>query len=389
MVEPWLARQVIRGDNCAVVPPFAPASSGLSHSLSVQGLENPSARRHGEGAVWVVGPSTYDTLPAVARAFERLGWKVCRRTYVLVQTRFQRWLWKLAPRLGRHTPFGWRPWLEARWYNRFLRAEVLPELVRSSPDLLVFVRPYRIESDVRVCLAKLGRPLVTWATDSLSRYGPYAGIWSTAACNYVFDGADARDGAGQWLPPGFNDELFQPADQQDWDVLFVGRIFYRLYGRRLRILERLTESELPATWRVAWAGSVVRQHKRLASRFQESGGVLLGDLPMDRLARTIARARIAVSIHQDDGQQPVNPLFFAIPGCRACLVTDRREYLQNWLKPQDEFVPVDEESCVARLAELLKDEPARARLAEAGYRAALRHTWVARVQTILHDLQLA
>ncbi len=250
----------------------------------------------------------------------------------------------------------------------------------------MFIRPYQIETDVRACLGRLGRPLVTWATDSLCRYGSYAGIWDAATCNYVFDGADAQSGAGQWLPPGFNDELFRPSDQKDWDVLFVGRIFYRLYERRLRTLQCLTESGLPAAHRVGWAGSVVRQHRSLAQRFQDKGGVHLGDMPMDRLAQVIARARIVVNIHQDDGQRPVNPLFFAIPGCRTCLVTDRRDYLENWLRPDAEFVPVELEDCVARLADLLEDEPMRARLAEAGYQAALHHTWFERVRTILRDL---
>lgn len=339
--------------------------------------------------VWLVGPGTYNTLSATARAFERLGWEVTSLPYQLVHSRARYWLWKLAPKLGTHTPLGWRPWFEARWYNQFLRLRILPELTRQPQDLLVFIRPYRLEPDLQTALRALGRPMLTWATDSLDRYGRYAGVWDIAARNYVFDGADARDPLTQWLPLGFDDEMYRPAGRREWDVLFVGRIFVRHYDRRLNMLQRLTESELPAAYRVAWAGSVVRQHRALSRRFQEQGGVHLGELSPEALAQAIARARAAVIIHQDDGHQPVNPLFFAIPGCHTCLVTDQRDYLARWLEPDREYVPVTPANFVSKLSALLDQELDREKLAEAGYRAALRHTWVERIRAVLQDLQLA
>lgn len=339
--------------------------------------------------VWLIGPSAYNTLSAMTRAFERLGWEATGIPYELVRSRIRRWLWKLAPKLRRHTSLGWRPWFEARWYNQFFRSQILPPLQRQPPDLLVFIRPYRLAPDLQTALQKVGRPILTWATDSLDRYGRYAGVWDIAARNYVFDGADACEPARRWLPLGFDDELYRPADRREWDVLFVGRIFFRLYDQRLNMLQRLAASRLPAAFRVAWAGSVVRQHKALARRFQEQGGVHLGDLSSEALAQAVARAWVAVTVHQDDGSQPVNPMFFAIPGCRTCLVTDQRDYLARWLEPGREFVPVTPDNFVSKLSALLDQEPDREKLAEAGYRAALRHTWVERIRAVLQDLQLA
>lgn len=338
-------------------------------------------------AVYLVGPDTYDTVNAISRAFERSGWKPTSRHYRFIRSRIQQWLWKLAPKLRWNTPLGLRPWLEAHWYNNYFRRMVLPELLTSPPDLLVCLRPYRLDSTTREQLIALGCPIVTWATDSLTRYGRHAGVWGMATRNYVFDGGDEVPGKTVWLPIGFDEELFQPQETCEWDLLFVGRIFARLYDQRLRFFQMLAASSLPSTYRVALAGSAVRHHQDLIRRFQAGGGTYLGEMTMPQLARAIARARIAICIHQDDGRQPVNPMFFAIPGCRSCLVTDHREYLGRWLKPEEEYVPVRLEDFLHRVQKLLDDEAARGQLAERGFRAARLHTWFQRIQTMLREVQ--
>lgn len=332
--------------------------------------------------VWLVGPDTSGTLPALERAFQRLGWKAVQREYRFIRGLRQRWFWKLAGRLGL------RPRWAAKWYNQFLRRSVIPGVTRQPPDLLLFVLPYQLESDIRQTLAALGRPVVTWATDSLERYGRYAGVWDIAKRNYVFDGGDVEPDKTVWLPLGFDDEVFRPGETREWDVLFVGRIFAINYLRRLRFLELLAQSDLLRTHRVAFVGSVVRQHRGVKRWFCERGGLFLGERSMPELARLIASAKLAVTIHQDDGCQPVNPMFFAVPGCRTCLVTDRRDYLGRWLRPDEEFVPVGPEDFMPRLQTLLRNESSRNELAERGYRAALHHTWVERVRAVLGELQL-
>lgn len=337
--------------------------------------------------VGLVGPDTNETLLAMAGGFRRLGWETTSLGYRFIRTRIRQWIWRVAPKLRWHSSLGLRPWLEARWYNRFLRSEVLPGLATRPPDLLLFVRPYRLEPDTRSMLASLGDRIATWATDSLSRYGPYAGLWDIAVRNYVFDGGDARKGMASWLPLGFDDEVYRPCEEREWDVLFVGRIFARNYDGRLGFLQRLADSRLLQTHRVALVGSVVRQHRSLERRFQERGGVSLGDVTIPGLARAIARSRIAVSVHQNDGQQPINPMFFSVPGCRTCLVTDRRDYLARWLCPERDFIPVAREGFVTRLQELLGNDTLCSGVAWQGYQAARRHSWLERARTVLEDVQ--
>jgi hypothetical protein len=225
-------------------------------------------------------------------------------------------------------------------------------------------------------------------TDSLARYGGHAGPWPEAVRNFVFDGADARPGLSTWLPLGFDDEQFRPGEQRQWDVLFVGRLFVRGYDLRRQFFERLVSwKELPR-YRVAWVGHASRQLSGLIQRARQCGMVNLGEVDMTALAAAIAASRISILVHQDDGCQPVNPLFFAIPGCRSCLVTDRRDYLNRWLVPHREFVPVELEKLLPTLTALCTDAQASAMVAEQGWRAAQQHTWVRRISSLLEELMV-
>ncbi len=338
--------------------------------------------------VWIVGPDFFDTVPAVARAFERLGWETKCYAYDFVRYSPARlFLWRVARRLELCLDVRLSPSLEMLWYNAFLRENVIRGVLAEPPDLLVFFRTFRLNAETRQALVTLGRPILTWATDSLSRYGRCAGIWDIAIRNYVFDGADLQESC-RWLPLGYNDEVFRPGDKRDLDILFVGSISSNSYQRRRGFFEILVASDLPARRRVAQVGWGLHLFPALSREFETKGGLSLGLLTAADLGRAIGRAKIAVSIHQDDGQQPVNPMFFAIPGCRTCLVADRREYLGKWLRPEQEFIAVMPENFIQRIGGLLENDAARMEVAEHGFRAAARHTWVERVRTVLEELML-
>jgi len=335
---------------------------------------------HAAGKVLIAGPATYDTVPAIGRAFERLGWLAELRCYRFVTSTLQQKCWRLIKRLRLHNG------LEQALFNRFLEREVWPRLLSEHPDLLLLVRPFTLSVRNRHRLCSSGIPAITWMTDSLVRYGGHAGPWPEAVRNFVFDGADARPGLSTWLPLGFDDEQFRPGEQREWDVLFVGRLFARGYYLRRQFFERLLSwKELPH-YRVGWVGNASRQLSGLVLRARQCGMVTLGEVDMTALAGAIAASRISILVHQDDGCQPVNPLFFAIPGCRSCLVTDRRDYLSRWLVPHREFVPVELGKLLPMLTALCKNAHASAMMAEQGWRAAQQHTWLQRVKTLLTDL---
>lgn len=330
--------------------------------------------------VLIVGPSTCNTVASVARAFERLGWRPVLQPYRLVNSVPYLRLVALISRLKL------RAWWEAMLFNRFVRNTVWPALDAQPPQLILFFRPLALTRANQARLSAVGVPVVTWATDSLSRYGRYAARWTFATRNYVFDGADECAGSSTWVPLGFDDELFQPVESQEWDILFVGRLFVRLYDLRKRFFERLLSWEALSHHRVAWAGAASRQLKPLVNLAKQRGVVTWGDLDMPTLAKAIATSKICVLVHQDDGAQPVNPLLFAIAGCRSCLVTDRRDYLQRWLVPHRDFVPVGLEDFHAQLYLLTQHPRTCTAIAEQGFQAAQQHTWLRRVATLLADL---
>lgn len=280
-----------------------------------------------------------------------------------------------------------RPRLGAIWYNLFVREKVIPKVMATKPDLLLFLLPYALAPDNRNRLQRAGSPIVTWATDSLCRYGRHSGPWEVATKNYLFDGGDVRGGSDSWLPLGFDEEIFRPVEDKSWDVLFVGRLFAKEYAQRIRFLELLLSSDLMEGRKVAMAGSIASPLRSVKQQVHQSRMTLLGALPIPELARTIAASRISISVHQDSGTQPVNPMLFAITGCRSCLLTDRRDYLSRWLKPGREFVQAGPNDLIAVLRSLLGDGGHSSEVATRGHQASHAHTWVRRIETILDDLQ--
>jgi spore maturation protein CgeB len=76
-------------------------------------------------------------------------------------------------------------------------------------------------------------------------------------------------------------------------------------------------------------------------------------------------------------------MFFAIPASGSCEVTDERPQLGHWLRQGVEFVAAGEEGLLRATEDLLRDEPRRARIAEAGRNAARSHTFAARAALIV------
>jgi spore maturation protein CgeB len=197
------------------------------------------------------------------------------------------------------------------------------------------------------------------------------------------------DPRSMWLPLGYDDALYHPTDaSRDIDILFIGQIG-KLYSRRQAYLQRLSRSPLTRNWRVAFIGTT---GTRLFDR-----GVRLGSglewvakrLPEAEFARYIARSRICVNILQDDGIEPVNPTFFAIPATGACQVTERRAHLSSWLKPGVEYVDFERDHFLETLEALLGDSARCAMVSDRGQQAVVgRHTYVHRIRTILERLNL-
>lgn len=326
----------------------------------------------------VVGPSSFGTCTAVKRAFLSLGWTADTITFDLGQRGIRNTLRKVARYAGKLS------WFEHAAFNGVVSKSVLPMLRSSPPDLLVFVKPYSASSVNREALAGCRPRIVTWATDSLCRRPEQESLSSLAAHSYFMDGGDCEGSNSSWLPLGYEERTFRPVDgEKEWDILFVGNVFSRRYDSRRAFFESLRTSSLCDSHRVAFVGSLPSRIANRTGRLK--GGVrwLSRGLGIEDLARVISQSRICVTIHQDDGTMPVNPMFFAIPGCGTCLVSDQRDYLASWLAPGSEYVPVTLSGFLADLKGLLNAPGRINAVAEHGLHAAMRHTYTERVRTIL------
>jgi hypothetical protein len=273
-----------------------------------------------------------------------------------------------------------------REFNRVMRQQFIPLVSREKPELLLVVKPYRPDDDVGNALTRQSLPIVTWATDSLQRFDGQNLLFRRSQVAYFADGGDISEGQGRWLPLGFDDETFRPADDPKyWDVLFVGNMAVPVYHKRYAFFRLLDNSGLHRNYRMGFIGATPC---RFYNRFRWYPGRIRWvspQLPMKELARAIASSRVVVNIHQDDGRMPINPMFFAIPGCRVCQVAEDREYLGQWLRPGTEYIAVNSTNFVGVLTELLRDNGEVERISAAGFAASAQHTYTARVRQILTE----
>ena len=331
--------------------------------------------------VLIAGPQSFGTAQSLARAFQSLGWGSPTVTWNAVsQQPFVRRL-RIRLKLGLDSRLA-----QQREFNRVMRGQFVPYARREDPDLLLFVKPNWLDSDIISALSRFSAPIVTWATESLDRFAGQISPLHRSKATYLMDGGDVSEERGHWLPLGFDDETFHPADAPKlWDVLFVGNMVRTLYSKRYAFFKLLDNSGLHRNYRMGFIGETPFG---FYNRFRWYPGRIRWvspRLPMKEFARAIASSRVVVNIHQNDGRMPVNPMFFGIPGCRVCQVAEDCEYLGRWLKPGHEYVAVNSANFVGVLTELLRNNSEIERISAAGFAASAKHTYVARVRQILTE----
>ena len=275
----------------------------------------------------------------------------------------------------------------AEFFNLTLREEVLPRLKSpTAPQFFLILKGAALESDNREALRTSGVKSALWTYDSLYRLPRQDDLRELVDRVFYMDGDDARDEKSLWLPLGFDPSLYQSATgQPGYDVLFVGRMG-RGYEGRKRYLARLAKSGVVRRHAVAVIGSTGSRWGDWRLGLGKHIRRIAGHLPPAEYAREIARAKVCINIHQDDGGRPVNPTFFAVPGAGVCQVTDNRDYLSRWLTPNYDYVPAREAQLEETIENLLRDETLRSCIARQGYQSAIaNHTFRARLGTILKE----
>lgn len=342
--------------------------------------------------VVIVGPDTGGIPQSVAKAFGRLGWlaETCLYLPPVITSVGKLLLHRLR---DPHSDRAFR-----REFNRAIRERLLQVVAERGADLILILKGDYLDECHVGLLQSCRIPLVLWTLDSLSRAPAQKILAQMALHTFYIDGGDLTPGAAaaSWLPLGFDADLYrpQPASAKDTDVLLIGSLGAR-YRRRSAALKRLHASPLSRDWSCGFIGSSGTIAGNLAMtlrhRSRRPGGVswLSRRVPAGQLAGAIARSRICVNIHQDDGLMPVNPMFFAIPGCGTCQLAEESPHLARWLRPGVDYAACSEASLLAQLQGLLESPELLERIGRAGYLASSRHSYEARVAAILAQIGAA
>lgn len=337
----------------------------------------------GRPSVAIICPGPTLQGGALQRAFEQLGWRAEIFVYGEIGRRqlLSRALGKLSGRYRRA--------YVALAFNAVLFERLLRRHREARFDLVLIIKGDWAAPFIGPRLAELDAKVVLWTLDSLGRASFQNSLRPYVDQAYYMDGGDALAHAGTWLPLGYDGTLFHPRPSaKDLDVVFVGNCGGAAYESRRHYYRLLLESELPREYRCLHLGAApsdANGHQR------DVGGALpsTGFVSVKEYAAVIARARLAINVHQDDGVRPVNPSFFSIPGCKTCQLVEDRSYLHRWLEPGTHYIPFGKDDFLEQVRTALHAGDVVSQTAERGYLAATAaHTYRARVETMTRALGL-
>lgn len=206
-------------------------------------------------------------------------------------------------------------------------------------DAILVLKGHELYETTKIILKKRSIPVYQWTTDSVRRVTGQASLLPYADKVYFQDGSDiALHNSGEWLPLGFDDEVFTPQESRIIDVLLLGNLLQPYYETRAKYfyeIARLTKQDI----NIVFVGA--NEEETLSKHFKQLNVQNMGRVPYDKYVSLIRNSRICVNIHQDDGGKPLNPLFFSIPATNSVQITESRNYFKEWLIPDVEYFPTD------------------------------------------------
>ena len=196
--------------------------------------------------------------------------------------------------------------------------------------------------------------IILWTTDSISRHRNQKGILPFSSKVFIHDGGVIITGREVWFPFGFDGEVFIPRNiHKDIDILFVGNIYSGKYRNRLKYLLMLERSELSKKFKCVYAGQVSGLFTRIKFILSVKNLRKIGKLGSGELSEFINRSKVCINIHQDDGLMTANPMFFAIPACGSIMITDKKQYLAEWLEPDLDYFTATKDNIIEKISALL------------------------------------
>jgi len=246
-------------------------------------------------------------------------------------------------------------------------------------DALIFFRGYNLNERSKKIIKETDVLKISWATDSFERFKEQKELASYMDKVFVCDGLDAINSNYKWLPLGFDDELFAYKEDKDIDLLLLGDISQPYYKTRLEYIFEVSKLGKEGV-NVVFAGTGL--NKKIINVLHKNNVKTYRYLPFEKYTKIICRSKICVNIHQDDGGQSVNPLFFAIPACGGLQITEEKNYLNKWLNPNIDFFSIPIHLLNKTLIRLLSEQKVLKK--EHSDKISELHSYTARAKTILN-----
>jgi hypothetical protein len=247
-------------------------------------------------------------------------------------------------------------------------------------DIILIIKGHTLTRRTEEILRTINVKKIQWTIDTIERWPGQASLLPYMDKVFFQDGSDVRlHRNGKWLPLGFDESLFKYNTDKEIDILMIGNVKLPFYSKRRECFVRLAFLASEG-YKVCFAGSTL--DKTLLSVFKSNGVKILGRQKFKTYADIISRAKICVNIHQDDGGEAINPMFFAIPATGGIEMTDDYDYLKTWLKPSQHYFPTTPDTISEDILALLPKTCLPYNLSNS---VMLNHSYYARAKTILNS----
>jgi hypothetical protein len=264
------------------------------------------------------------------------------------------------------------------------------KILSDAYQAIIIMRGNYLDKDNENLLSAAKIPVIQWTYDSLCRAPMQRDVMKLADYVFYVDKEDTKEtekGKSEWLPLGYDDQVYIPSEKKDIDVFMSGSIG-PLYTKRKKFLEILGCSQTADNYNCAFIGST---GFRLSDSFVRAGKVewIEKMVSPEVLAHYQARAKVCINIHQDDGKFSVNPSFFSIPGSRSCQLAENKQHLAEFLVPSKEFQEFDGDGdFIEKLQMLLENEENREKVSYQGFlKVKNHHTMVSRAKRIIEIIK--
>ncbi|MBO4558283.1 MAG: glycosyltransferase [Bacteroidales bacterium] len=258
------------------------------------------------------------------------------------------------------------------------------------PDVVFILNGEILATDTLEHFRRCGAKTALWCFDSVKHIPAVREHISHVDLFYCYDRGDiefyaARGQQAFFLPQAADTSIYHPLEgvSKDIDILFVGDLYHS--PRRQRYIAEVIKA-FPER-KIVVAGIYKPWYKNpLKALLRERRDIFTNrNLPPEAVNALYNRARVVLNIHNEQQSDGANPKVFEICAAGAYQICDTNPYLCTLFANGQLGLYSDAAGMISLIREALEgDMSARAAAASALVRE--RHTFEARMQTVINDL---